>query len=165
MWPDDWPQSAERRVPLLPEALLGNRKGSAKLHFRMSTHLGRRARKNCLDDWQIQQSIVTTASDETQSRVQNRPQHGGIAVQTIQTDHDLGAEKLVRPCIAGDHLESAFEFSPVVPIARSPKGAQELMGMCLQNRGTGSHDFPSLASFVTRSRNLGETPMGCGKRV
>ena len=90
----------------------------------MGTHLNRRARKNCLYDCQIQESIVTTASDDPQSVVQNLPEHGGIAVQTIQTDHDLGEEKLVRRRIAGDHLESAFEFSPVVTIARAPKGAQ-----------------------------------------
>lgn len=130
----------------------------------MGTHLGRRARKNSLDDCQIQESIVTAASNETQSRVQNLPQHGCIAVQPIQTNHDLGEEKFVRRRIAANRLQSAFEFSPVVPIARSPKRPPELMGMCLQNRGPGSHDFPSLASFVTRSRHLGETPMGYRKR-
>src|SRR5438045_9482460 len=115
----------------------------------MSTHLGRRARKNGLDDWQIQQSIVTTASDETQSRVQHRPQHGGIAVQTIQTDHDLGAEKLVRRRRAADHLESAFEFSPVVPMARSPKRPHELRGMCLTKRGTASTAYPQIRGHCT----------------
>src|SRR5205807_6370901 len=47
---------------------------------------------------------------------------------------------------------------------RSPKGAQELMGMGLQKRRAGAHDFSSLASLVPWSGNLIETAMGYGKR-
>ncbi len=117
----------------------------------MSADLNRGACKNRLDHCQIQESIVTTAPDNVQIGVQNLRQHSSVAVQAIQTDQDPGEEKLLRRRIPANHLKSAFEFSPVVTIARSPKGAQELMRMCLQNRGAGSHHFPSLAPLVLKA--------------
>ncbi len=123
-------------------------KGAEGSTFWVGTHLNRGAGKNRLDRCQIQESIVATASDEAQSRVQDICQHSGVAIQAIQTHQELGGEKLLRRRIPGDNLESSFQFFAVVAIARSPKRAHELMRMRLQNRGAGSQHFPSLAPLV-----------------
>jgi hypothetical protein len=65
--------------------------------------------------------------------------------------------------ISRDHLKRSFQFFPVIAIAR-PSRAQELMRMRLHNRGAGSHDFPSLAPFVPRSRDQIKTTMRRRKR-
>src|SRR5450759_1134611 len=76
----------------------------------------------------------------------------------------VGGEELVRGRIPDHHLDRSFQFFSVIPIASSPKGTQEVMGMSLQKRGAGSHHFSSLASLLPWSRHLIETTMGCGKR-
>jgi len=139
-------------------------KGADGSTFWVGRHLHGRARNNGLDRGQIQERIVATAPDEAQMRVQDISEHSSVAIQAIHTHQDLGGEKLVRRRIPGDHLESLFQFFPVVAIARSPKCAHELMGMRLQNRGTRSHHFPSLASPVARSTDLIKTTMRRRKR-
>src|SRR6266702_3077430 len=139
-------------------------KGAQGSTFWMGTHLHGGARQNRLHHCQIQERIVTTAPDDAHTRVQDVSEHSGVAIQAIQTHQDLGEEKLVRRRIAGDHLESPFQFCAVVAIARSPKRAQELMGMRLQKRGAGAHHFPSLAPLVPRSRDLIKTTMRRGQR-
>ncbi len=134
-------------------------KGAGGSTFRVGTHLHGRAGKNRLHHCQIQQSIVTTAPDDAHSRVQDLSEHSSVAIQAIQTHQDLGGEKFVRRRIPGDHLESPLQFCAVIAIARSPKGAQELMGMRLQKRGAGAHHFPSLAPLVARSTDLIKTTM------
>src|SRR5216684_6973627 len=137
-------------------------KGTQSSTFRMSANFNGRTRQNRLDRNQIQESIVTTAPDESHICVQDIFEYSGVAIQAIQPHQDLGEEELVRRCVTGDDLESPLQFFPVIAVARSPKRAQELMRMGLQKRGAGSHDFPPLASLVPWGCNLIETAMGGG---
>ena len=50
----------------------------------------------------------------------------------------------MRGRIPDHHLDRSFQFFSVIPIASSPKGTQEVMGMSLQKRRAGSHDFSTL---------------------
>ncbi len=125
--------------------------GTGGATFRMGTDHSGRARQHGLNFCQIQQRIIAAPCNEAQTRVQDIHQHSSVAIQAVQTHQHLGGEKCVRRRILSDHLQSALQFCAVVAIARSPKGAQELMGMRLQQRGAGAHHFPSLAPLVLKA--------------
>jgi len=52
------------------------------------------------------------------------------------------------------------QFGSVFPIAGVSKRAEELMRMSLQDRGTGTHDFPAFASAVRPWLQRTQTPLG-----
>jgi len=92
--------------------------------FRMGAHLIRETCKRLLDHLQIQETVVTTSGNHPKASRENIDERSRVAIEPIQTKQHLRQGKRELGCIAGDHLDGPQEFSSVIPIARSPKGAQ-----------------------------------------
>lgn len=61
--------------------------------------------------------------------------------------------------IPRDRLQGAFPFPPILPIARTTRGSDPLMGACLSHRRSCSDNFTPRASRVAGSADLTLTAM------
>src|SRR5260221_768593 len=131
----------------------------------MGAHVIRGMCKRLLDDRKLQEAVVTTASDHPKTSRQNIDERSGVAVKAIETQQHRreGKRKLGR--IAGDDLDSPQQFSSVIPIAWSPKRAEKLMGMHLEQDRAGADDFSPFAPLIARCADLIKTTMGSGQRL
>src|SRR6266516_4253595 len=111
----------------------------------------------------LQQRVIFTARNHAQPTAQDIGQRSGIAIQTVEADHDLGKRKGKCQRVPGHSLQSTVQFLPIFPIARSRIRAEPLMGKRLENGGPGSHDFPAFAPGVAGGTNLAHPTMGGGK--
>lgn len=165
MWRDGWRRSTNVRSSCRQGDVRAVVKGTHGSTFRMGADLDGRSRQYCLNVCSIQHALFAAPPDEAQTGVQDIAQDSSVTMQAIQPDQHVGGKKLVRRRIRDEKRQGAFQFSPIVTIARSPKRAQDVMGMRLYTRGAGSHDFPSLAPLVARDRDLLNTTMRHGQRL
>jgi hypothetical protein len=93
----------------------------------MSTLRIWRASKTRLYLWSIQQSIITAAGEQTKTGMQHIRYRRSVPIQPIQTDHHLADGQRKSGRILGGGFQSAFQFAPVVAIARSGIGTNPLM--------------------------------------
>src|SRR2546423_12693517 len=130
----------------------------------MDAHLIRGTRQCLLDDYQIQQTVVTTSGNLSEASGEDIDERSGVAIETVETKQHRSNGKRKLCGIAGAHLDSSQEFSSVIPIAWPSKSAQKLMGMCLEDDGARAHDLSTLASQVARRADLIETTVGSRQR-
>ncbi|HKV60213.1 MAG TPA: hypothetical protein VJO32_18125 [Ktedonobacteraceae bacterium] len=67
--------------------------------------------------------------------------------------------------VAAAHPDRSLQFASVIPVARSAKRAEELMGMCLKHNSTGANDFSSLPSGVAWRADLIKSAMRSRQRI
>src|SRR6266702_2886379 len=86
-----------------------------------------RASKTRLYLWSIQESIITAAGEQTKTGMQHIRERRSVPIQPIQTDQHLGDGQRKSGRVPGGSFQSAFQFAPVVAIARCGIGANPLM--------------------------------------
>ncbi len=110
------------RQPIRGEVKMGAiGQGSHHATFRVGTDSNGRARQHRLHFWPIQESIITTTHEKTETRLQDDGDDRSIAVLPIQTQQDLDRLKLMVFGITGRHQTGTSQFPAIVTIAGSPK--------------------------------------------
>ena len=102
--------------------------------------------ESCLDLREIEEVVILATRDQSQFPGQQIAQGIRIPIQAVQTHNDAFGGKKNACRIGGHRLRRTLQLLAVIAVAWPGERAEPLMGMCLQDGGPCSHDFPSFAS-------------------
>src|SRR2546428_7008022 len=76
---------------------------------------------------------------------------GPGAILAVQREQGMLLREIVRLHVRLDHRHCAAQFLSILTVAGVAKTSEPLVGVGLQHRRAGTHDFPPLTPSVTRS--------------
>src|SRR5207302_2553443 len=105
----------------------------------------------------FQELIVTTTHHKRQPG--QISEDGSRPILPVETEQNTFFRVVMGFSVVLYGRDCSPQFCSVFPIAGVSKRAEKLMRMRLQNRRTAPHDFPPLASGVTRGTQGPQAPL------